>query len=37
VFCLAATQSPTVNLAAGLPGPVTLRLPTTACPLDACP
>jgi hypothetical protein len=37
VFCLAATRSGAINGAAGLPGPVTLRLPTTACPLDVCP
>ena len=36
-FCLAATRSSAVNLAAGLPGPVALRLPTSACAGDVCP
>jgi hypothetical protein len=36
-FCLGATASPAVNLAAGLPGPAAIRLPVGVCIKNACP
>jgi hypothetical protein len=36
-YCLGATSSPSLNTAAGLPGPGALRLPTVICIAASCP
>lgn len=36
-FCLGMTSSPSINTAAGFPGPGALRLPTVVCISETCP